>query len=461
MELDPVFLSRVQFAFVISFHILFPAFTIGLASYIAFLEGLWFTTKREIYFDVSQFWTRIFAVSFGMGVVSGIVMSFQFGTNWSRFSDATADILGPLLSYEVLTAFFLEATFLGVLLFGRNLVSPRTHFLSAVMVALGTLISSFWILAANSWMQTPSGYEIRDGVFRVTSWIDAIFTPSFPYRLSHMVTAAFLTTAFVVIGVSAWYLLKGRYTDSARRMFSVTLWLVTVLAPLQILLGDLHGLNTFEHQPVKVAAMEGHWETQTGAPMILFAVPDPELETNHFEIAIPYLGSLILVHEVGGEVRGLKAWPADERPPVPVVFYAFRIMVAIGFLMLGVALASLWLRRRKRLFETRWFLRLCAACTPIGFVALIAGWFVTEVGRQPWTVYGLLRTVDSTSPAITGSGVFSSLIAYVIVYAIIFTAGTYYILRLIGRGPGEAQKVPQGRAARPLSGTGQPFEAGE
>ncbi|WP_119458372.1 cytochrome ubiquinol oxidase subunit I [Rhodospirillaceae bacterium SYSU D60014] len=461
MELDPVFLSRVQFAFVIAFHILFPAFTIGLASYIAVLEGLWFATKRDIYFHISRFWTRIFAVSFGMGVVSGIVMSFQFGTNWSRFSDATANVLGPLLSYEVLTAFFLEATFLGILLFGRNLVSPRVHFLSAVMVALGTLVSSFWILAANSWMHTPAGYEVRDGIFHVTSWVEAIFNPSFPYRLSHMVTAAFLTTAFVVIGISAWYLLKGQFTDSARRMLSMTLWLVTVLAPLQIVLGDLHGLNTFEHQPVKVAAMEGHWETQTGAPMILFAVPDPETETNHFEIAIPYLGSLILVHDVMGEVRGLKAWPADQRPPVAIVFYAFRIMVSIGFLMLGVVLASLWLRRRKRLFETRWFLRLCAACAPIGFVALIAGWFVTEVGRQPWVVYGVMRTADATSPAITGGGVLASLLGYITVYAIIFTAGVYYILRLVQRGPGEAQAAPQGRAARPLSGAQQPFEAGD
>jgi cytochrome bd ubiquinol oxidase subunit I len=461
MELDPVFLSRVQFAFVIAFHILFPAFTIGLASYIAVLEGLWFTTKRDIYFHIARFWTRIFAVSFGMGVVSGIVMSFQFGTNWSRFSDATANVLGPLLSYEVLTAFFLEATFLGILLFGRNLVSPRVHFLSAVMVALGTLVSSFWILAANSWMHTPAGYEIRDGIFHVTSWVEAIFNPSFPYRLSHMVTAAFLTTAFVVIGISAWYVLKGRFTDSARRMFSMTLWLVTVLAPLQIVLGDLHGLNTFEHQPVKVAAMEGHWETQTGAPMILFAVPDSEAETNHFEIAIPYLGSLILVHDVAGEVRGLKAWPADQRPPVAIVFYAFRIMVTIGFLMLGIVLASLWLRRRKRLFETRWFLRLCMVCAPIGFVALIAGWFVTEVGRQPWVVYGVMRTADATSPAITGGGVLASLLGYITVYAIIFTAGVYYILRLVQRGPEEAQTAPQGRAARPLSGAQQPFEAGE
>jgi cytochrome bd ubiquinol oxidase subunit I len=459
MDLDPVLLSRIQFAFSISFHILFPAFTIGLASWLVVLEALWLKTGRDIYFRLSEFWTRIFAVSFGMGVVSGIVMSFQFGTNWSRFSDITGNVLGPLINYEVVTAFFLEATFLGVLLFGRRRVPRPLHFLSACAVAVGTLMSAFWILSANSWMQTPAGYELRDdGLFYVTSWWEVVFNPSFPYRFLHMVTAAYLTTAFVVTGVSAWYLLKGRFVRHARIAISMGLGLISVLAPAQIVIGDLHGLNTFEHQPAKVAAMEGHWETQRGAPMIVFAVPDPEQETNHFEIEIPYLGSLILVHELQGEVRGLKAWPPDERPYVPIVFYSFRIMVAIGFLMLAIGIVSLVLRFRGRLYDSRWFLRLCVATTPIGFIAILAGWFTTEVGRQPWVVYGLLRTADAASPAISGGGVATSLAAFVIAYSLIFPAGTYYIVRLIQRGPSEAreEEEPQARQEarrpkRPLS----------
>jgi cytochrome d ubiquinol oxidase subunit I len=464
MDLDPLLLSRWQFAFVIAFHILFPAFTIGLAAFIAVLEGLSLGTGRELYARLSRFWIRIFAVSFGMGVVSGIVMSYQFGTNWSRFAQVTANVTGPLLTYEVATAFFLEATFLGILLFGRNLVSRPIHFLSAVMVALGTLMSSFWILAANSWMHTPSGTELRDGVFHVTSWWEAVFNPSFTYRLSHMVVAAFLTTAFVVIAVGAWYLRQGRDRAEAERMFSMTLWLVTALAPLQIVLGDLHGLNTFEHQPAKVAAMEGHWETQAGAPLILFAIPDVEAERNHAEIKIPLLGSLILTHDALGEVRGLKGWPIDERPYVPIVFFAFRIMVGIGVLMLFVAAASVVLRWRGRLFTATWFHRLCIWCLPIGFVAMLAGWTTTEVGRQPWVVYGLLRTADGVSPSLTGGSVLASLIVYVAVYAIIFGAGIYYMMRLVRRGPEAAapERAGPGRSPkRPLSVPEAPLGTGE
>ena len=460
MDLDPVFLSRIQFAFVVSFHILFPAFTIGLASYIAVLEGLEMRTGNGLYGQVSRFWTKIFAVSFGMGVVSGIVMTYQFGTNWSRFSDRTANVLGPLFSYEVVTAFFLEASFLGILLFGRERVPRPAHFFAALMVALGTLLSAFWILSANSWMHTPAGFELRDdGTFHATSWMDAVFNPSFPYRFAHMVTAAYLTTAFAVIGVAAWYLLRGQSAPQARIMFSMTLWLVTVLAPLQIVLGDLHGLNTLEYQPAKIAAMEALWETQSGAPAILFAIPDQEAATNRFEIAIPGLGSLILTHEWDGVVRGLDAWPREQWPSVPIVFTSFRIMVAIGFLMLFVAMANLYLRFRGRLFDTRWFLKLCVLCAPIGFVAVLAGWVTTEHGRQPWVVYGLLRTADGASPGITGGTVLASLIVFVIVYAVIFSAGIYYILRLIRGGPEDRQPSPPLR--RPAETPKRPLSAAE
>lgn len=436
MDFDPVLLSRIQFGFVIAFHIIFPSFTIGLASFIAVLEGLWLKTDNPVYRALSDLWTKIFAVSFGMGVVSGVVMSYQFGTNWSQFSDSTANILGPMFSYEVLTAFFLEATFLGILLFGRNRVSRPVHFFSAIMVALGTLTSAFWILAANSWMHTPAGYTLGDdGTFMVADWMAAIFNPSFPYRLAHMVTAAYVTTAFVVISVGALYLLQDRFYSQARTMLSMTFGLVTVLAPLQIILGDLHGLNTLEHQPAKIAAMEGHWETQRGAPLILFALPDQEAATNHFEIAIPKLGSLILTHELDGEIKGLKEWAPVDRPYVPIVFWTFRIMVGIGLIMLTMAVISVVLRLRGRLYDHRWFLRAALACGPIGFGAVLAGWVTTEVGRQPWIVYGLMRTADAVSPAVTAGNVLTSLVAFFAAYAVIFSAGSFYIIRLVWKGP--------------------------
>ena len=458
MEFDALLLSRIQFAFVVSFHILFPAFTIGLASYIAVLEGLWLRTGKEKYFLISKFWTKIFAVSFGMGVVSGIVMSYQFGTNWSRFSDRTANVLGPLMGYEVLTAFFLEATFLGILLFGRNRVPRPVHFFAAVMVALGTLFSAFWILSANSWMHTPAGYEIIDGTFHVTSWTEAIFNPSFPYRFTHMVVACYLTTAFVVIGVGAYYVLKRRFVPEAKTMMWMGIGLIALLAPLQILLGDLHGLNTFAHQSAKVAAMEGHWETQQGAPLILFAVPDMEAESNHFEIKIPYLGSLILTHELTGLVPGLKDFAVEDRPYVPIVFASFRVMVGIGLLMLFVAICGVVLRIRNTLYERRWYLRLCVACIPIGFIAVLAGWITTEVGRQPWIVYDLMRTAEGISPAVTTGSVMTSLITFFIAYAIIFSAGVYYILVLVRRGP--TPEIPQD-AGRPLRTPQRPLSAAD
>ncbi len=453
MELDPVLLARIQFAFVVSFHILFPSFTIGLAAYLAVLEGLWLRTGREVYQRLSRFWVKIFAVSFGMGVVSGIVMSYQFGTNWSEFSAVAGNVIGPLMGYEVVTAFFMEATFLGILLFGRNRVPPFLYFLAACVVAVGTLFSAFWILAANSWMHTPDGTVLRDGVFRIESWAQAVFNPSFPYRLAHMVTATFLTTAFVVASVSAWYLRTGRFPRVGRKGLSMAMWLICILAPAQIFIGDLHGLNTLEHQPVKVAAMEGHWETHRGAPMVLFGIPDPANETNRYEVAIPNLASLILTHQWDGEVKGLTAWPEDERPPVAPVFWSFRVMVAIGVLMLAVGAISLWLRWRGRLYDTPWFLRLVQYCMPVGFVAILAGWFTTEIGRQPWVVYGLMRTGNAVSPAIGGVEVLVSLIAFVAAYAFIFGFGIYYLVKLVRKGPDPAPgpDVSEGTPMRPLS----------
>jgi cytochrome bd ubiquinol oxidase subunit I len=432
---DPLFLSRLQFAWVIAWHILLPAFTVGLASYIAVLEGIYFATGRDVYFRSSMFWIKIFSVSFGMGVVSGIVMPFQFGTNWSRFSDVTANVLSPLFAYEAIMAFFLESAFLGVLLFGRKLVPQWAHFLAALMVAFGTILSSFWILSANSWMQTPAGYELVNGRFFPKDWFQIVFNPSFPYRLTHTIVAFYVTTAFVVAGVAAYLIRGGRFVEEGRVMFSMTLWLLSVLVPLQILLGDLHGLNTLEHQPAKVAAIESHWETTKRVPLNLFAIPDEINETNHYSVAIPVLGSLILAHDPNATIKGLKDWPPQDRPPVAIPFFAFRIMVGIGVIMFGLVLTSWWLRLKGRLFETRWFLRACQFVAPLGFVAVLAGWITTEVGRQPWTVYGLLRTADSVSPSLTGTDVWISLAGYILVYLIMFPAGVLIMGRLVRRGP--------------------------
>jgi cytochrome bd ubiquinol oxidase subunit I len=454
MSLDPLLLSRLQFVWVVAWHIMLPAFTIGLASYIAVLEGLHLATGREIYFRLSTFWIKVFAVSFGMGVVSGIVMPFQFGTNWSRFSDATANILSPLLAYEGLMAFFLESAFLGVLLFGRKLVPRWAHFVAALMVALGTLFSAFWILATNSWMQTPAGYEMVDGLFYPKNWMEIIFSPSFPYRLSHTIVAFYITTGFVVVGVAAWYLLRERFQEEARTMLPMTLLLLTVLVPLQMVLGDLHGLNTLEYQPAKLAAIESIWDTERGAALNLFAIPDEKAETNRYAISVPVLGSLVLTHDPDGTVRGLKEWPAADRPPVAIPFFGFRIMVGIGLLMLALIIASWWLRRERRLFDARWFLWWCVLASPLGFLAVLAGWAATEVGRQPWTVYGLLRTADSVSPSLTGFDVVLSLIGYGIVYLIMFPVGLALMARIVRNGPTEAaleeEPVESGRPMHPV-----------
>ena len=452
MELDALLLSRLQFAFVVAFHIVFPAFTVGLASYIAVLEGMYLWRRDERFLRASKFWLRIFAVSFGMGVVSGIVMPFQFGTNWSEFSDKVANVVGPLLAYEGLTAFFLEAGFLGVLLFGRNRVPPWVHFMAAVLVAAGTLFSSFWILAFNSWMQTPVGHIVQDGRFIPESFAALIFNPSFPYRLAHTVSAFYVTTGFVVLAVSAWHLLRGQFRDTALLMAKMAIGFVAVMTPLQVLLGDLHGLNTLEHQPAKIAAMEGLWETQRGAPAVLLAWPDAATEANRYELAIPGLASWYLTHDWQGEVRGLKSFAPEDRPPVLPVFIAFRVMVGIGVAMLLVAWWGAWLIWRGRLETSRRFLWVAQWMGLSGFVAVLAGWTVTEVGRQPWTVYGLLRTADSVTPTLTGGDVALSLALYVFVYGLVYTAAGVYLWRLIRQGPGEAPPPdPTARPARPLS----------
>jgi cytochrome bd ubiquinol oxidase subunit I len=429
-------LARVQFAFTMSFHIIFPAFSIGLASYLAVLEGLWLWKKEQVYRDLFNYWKKIFAVAFGMGVVSGIVMSYQFGTNWSVFSDKAGPVIGPLMGYEVLTAFFLEAGFLGVMLFGEKRVGAGLHYLATLMVALGTLISATWILAVNSWMQTPAGYSIAaNGQFVPEDWFAIVFNPSFPYRLTHMVLAAYLTTAFVVGGIGAWHLLKDNTSRGARVMFSMAMWMAVVVAPLQIIAGDFHGVNTLEHQPAKIAAMEGHYDTEPGSPLILFGIPDDEAETTRYQIAIPKLGALILTHTLDGEVKGLKSFPKDKRPPAEIIFWSFRIMVGIGFAMLGVGLWSLLRRfQSTKLYEDRWLHRASLAMTPAGFIAVLAGWITTEVGRQPYTVYGVLTTAESISP-IAAPAVGASLVAFIIIYFAVFGAGVFYLLRLFGKSP--------------------------
>jgi cytochrome d ubiquinol oxidase subunit I len=451
MVLDPLILSRLQFVWVIAWHILLPAFTVGLASYIALMEGLYFATNRELYFKISNFWTKIFSVSFGMGVVSGITMPFQIGANWSRFSDATANIISPLLAYEGLTAFFLEAAFLGVLLFGRKLVPRWVHFFAALMVALGTLFSSFWILAANSWMQTPAGFTIINGRFFPTDWTAIVFNPSFPFRLAHTVCGFYVTAAFVVLGVAAWLVRGRKHEVEGRAMMSTTLWLLLGLVPLQILLGDAQGLNTREHQPAKLAAIEARWETGSRVPLTLFAIPDQAHATNHFAIEIPVLGSLILTHDINGVVRGLKEWPADQRAPVAVVFFAFRAMVGIGMIMLGLVVLGNLLRAGGRAYSNDWFLRACEFAAPLGFLAVLAGWTTTEVGRQPWTVYGLLRTRDSVTPSLTGPDVALTLAGYMIVYLVMFPAGGLLMARLVRAGPTARAPDSEVEAGRPKS----------
>tara|TARA_R110002073_G_scaffold128277_2_gene273960 strand:- start:160 stop:1533 length:1374 start_codon:yes stop_codon:yes gene_type:complete len=441
MEFDALLLSRLQFAFVIAFHIIFPAFTIGLASFLAVLEGLYLFTKKQVFLNLFFFWVKVFALAFGMGVVSGVVMSYQFGTNWSVFADLTGSVLGPLLGYEVLTAFFLEASFLGIMLFGWKLVGPRLHFFATLMVAIGTLISSFWILSANSWMQTPQGYAIEDGLFIATDWVAVIFNPSFPSRLAHMVAAAYLTTALAVLGSAAFLMLRRNVTSEVKVMARMAIFTIALLAPLQVLIGHESGVVAHEYQPAKVAAIEGWWETRAGQPTHLFAIPDQDAETNHLELSVPGLGSWVVTGDANAVVEGLDAFAEEDRPPVFIVFWSFRVMVGLGFLMvaLGIWGAVLWWRGKVR--ESRLFQWSALAMAPSGFIAVLAGWITAEVGRQPYVVYGQLRTADAVSP-VDGSQVALSLLVFMITYAIIFSAGALYILRVLAKGPDSSEQPP-------------------
>ena len=430
-------LARAQFAFTVSFHIIFPAFSIGLASFLAVLNGLYLRTRDETYLTLFNYWKKIFAVGFGMGVVSGIVMSYQFGTNWSVFSDKAGPVIGPLLAYEVLSAFFLEAGFLGIMLFGRERVGEKLHMFATAMVALGTLMSAFWILSANSWMQTPTGFSINDaGQFVPESWWEIIFNPSFPYRLFHMVLAAFLTTSLVVGAVGALHLLRDKTDPEARRMFSMAMWMALLVTPIQIFAGHEHGLNTEEHQPVKIMAMEGHYEShpEGWAPLNLFGIPNDNEQHLDYAVGIPGLGNVIFERPLDEAVMGLDTIPDEDQPPVLIVFWSFRVMVGLGFLMLGLGAWSALARWRGRLYDAPWLHRASIAMGPAGFIAVLAGWITTEVGRQPFTVYGLLRTSDSLAP-VDAPAVATSLIAFAIVYFAVLGAGTYYLLRMMNKRP--------------------------
>lgn len=440
-DISALTLSRLQFGFTISFHIIFPAITIGLASYLTVLEVFWLRTGKEVYRDLYHFWSKVFAVNFGMGVVSGLVMSYEFGTNWSFFSQFAGSITGPLLAYEVLTAFFLEAGFLGVMLFGWNKVGPTLHLLSTAMVALGTLISMTWIIASNSWMQTPQGYEIINGIMVPVSWPEIILNPSFPYRLLHMCVAAFLATALFVSSSAAWHLLHGRDNPAIRKMLSMGLWMVLIVAPIQVLIGDAHGLNTLKYQPAKLAAIEGHWENEltkdgakNGMPLILFGWPDMAREETLYKVEVPRLGGLLLTHEWNGNIPGLKAFPRADRPDSTIVFWTFRLMVGLGTLMIALGLWSAWLRWRGQLLTSRPFLYSTLAMGPAGLMAILAGWYTTEVGRQPWVVYDIMRTANAVSQH--GQLQLSITLAlFVLVYFAVFGTGIAYMMRIVRVGP--------------------------
>jgi len=442
MEFDLLLLSRMQFAFTIGFHIIFPSLNIGLGAFVFYLEAKWMQTNNEIYWRLYDFWVKIFALSFGVGVVSGLVLSYELGANWSVYTEIGGRVLGPLISYEVLTAFFLEAGFLGIMLFGINKVGPKMHLFATGMVVLGTLASNFWILSANSWMQTPIGYEFINGKIFVESWWDVIFNPSFPYRLFHMMLASFITASVVISAISCWWLVKKIHYEYARKCLSVSMLVMLIILPIQMYIGDAHDRNTLAHQPMKIAAVEGIWETDKNIPLLLFAIPDQKAAKNLYEVAIPHLGSLILTHTFDGEVAGLKSVPPEDRPPVSVVFFAFRIMVGIGMLLFAISIIGLYLRFRRKLYDTPWFHKICVLMAPLPFLAIWAGWTVTEVGRQPFTIYGLLRTKDSVSP-LAGSVVEISLILFILIYSFVFISYLVFLFRAIHKGPHEVNsKMP-------------------
>jgi cytochrome bd ubiquinol oxidase subunit I len=451
--LDATILARAQFAFTVAFHIIFPAFTIGLASYIATLEGIWFFREDERFHRLARYWTKIFAVSFAMGVVSGLPMSYQFGTNWSRFSVAAGNVIGPLLGYEVLTAFFLEASFLGVMLFGWNRVPKWLHFFASLMVAFGTLLSAFWILSANSWMQFPTGHEVKDGIAYPVDWVQVIFNPTFPYRFAHMVTAAYLSTSIVVLAVGARYWLANIHHEEARIMIRMGLGLALFLAPLQLVLGDMHGLATAKYQPAKLAAIEAHWDGSKPGELVLFGIPSSSAEANYWQIGLPNVGSLIVTHDWNGLFKGLKDFKPEDRPPVWAPFFGFRLMVAIGLWLILLAFVGAYLWLRGKLFENRLFLKAASLSWPLGFIAIIAGWTTTEVGRQPWVATGVIRTAQASSPLSAGA-VGASLVLFILVYLAVYSAAIYYMNILIRQGPvqRETRGPDRGQTAhRPIS----------
>jgi cytochrome d ubiquinol oxidase subunit I len=452
MWLDPIFLSRIQFAFVISFHIIFPAFTMGLAAWLAVLEGARLVTGNSIYRRIFDFWLKIFAVSFGMGVVSGIVMAFQFGTNWGVLAERTGSIQGPLLGYEAFTAFMLEATFFGVMLLGRDRVSAGVYFFACCMVSLGTMFSSFWILANNSWMQVPVGHTIVDGRIIPADWREIVLGPVMMVRWPHMLLAAFLTTAMSIAAAGAWYVLRAVHRSEAQVMLHWGLGLAAVLIPAQLFFGHLTGLYVLQHQPAKFAAIEARWRSQQPASEVLIAWPDEAAQRNRFAIELPRLGSFIASGNWTAPEIGLETFPEEDRPPVVIPFFGFRIMVGMGLIMLGVSWLGNFLRWRGELETTRWFLWATFVSFPTGFIAVLSGWYTAEVGRQPWVVYGILRTSDAVTPSLTTGSVVFSLAAYVLVYAVFAGFGTFYIYKLLRDGPSAAAgAVPNATASRPLA----------
>ena len=435
MSIDVALISRLQFVFTMSSHILFPSFSIGLALFLAIMEGLYLKTQNVQYLAICKFWTKIFALTFGMGIVSGIVMEFQLGTNWNAFTFMVGGVLGPLFTYEVLTAFFIEAGFLGVMLFGWNRVGPKLHYLATLLVVCGVTISAFWILSANSWMQTPDGAVLKDGQFVVTDWWHVIFNRSVLPRYFHMLLAAWITTSFVILGISAYYLLKKVHLEFAKKCFGFALAALVILVPVQGYIGDSVGVEVQRDQPIKTAAIEGVWKTQSGVPLLLFAIPDPDTEQNYWEIKIPHFASVLNTHHWNGTLVGLDTVVKADRPFVPLPFFAFRIMVGLAGLMLFVVVWGVYLHVRKRLYDSLWFHRVCLACSPIGFAALWFGWITAETGRQPWVVYNLLRTDDAVSK-VDLSHVLISFALIILVYGVIF--GYFYfkfLFKIIATGP--------------------------
>lgn len=437
MIIDTALLSRLQFGFTISFHILFPAFSIGLAMFLAIMEGIWIKTKNTLYLNICKFWTKVFALTFGMGVVSGLVMEFQLGTNWSGFTQAVGGVLGPLFTYEVMTAFFIEAGFLGVMLFGWDRVSHRLHYFATLLVLIGTTLSTYWIMSANTWMQHPVGFTLQNGIFHVANWWQVVFNSATFPRFIHMLLAAYICAGFVISSVSAFYLRKQQFTTFAKTCFSFSWAALLLLVPLQIIFGDMTGVVVHENQPIKTAAIEGIWETQAGAPLLLFAILDQKQQKNHWEVAIPHGAALINTHHWNGVLTGLKTVPMADQPRVATVFFAFRLMVGIGLLMLLLAITALYLRYKGKLYETRWFLNLAMLSAPLGFIALWCGWLTAEIGRQPWIVYHLIRTVDAAAHVMLRDVIISFVLIF-IVYGIIFGYFYFYFLhKTLQKGPGE------------------------